>query len=130
MHVRLVTTRDLHSLTEITVSSLQDDPPYDFMWPHLHEYPKDNFFFWQLKLEKLLYDKKTVFIVMVLDAGDKGPDTLATAVPDTIVSYAIWELDGSSKEARRKWNTKDTWMNVLDRENSRCFPLSHRGMSG
>ena len=35
MRVRLATTRDMHRLTEITTSSLIDDPTYDYLNPHL-----------------------------------------------------------------------------------------------
>jgi len=73
MHPRLATTRDLHRLTAITVSSLPDGQAFDYMWPYRHQYPEDNFFFWQLKLQEWLYDKKCTFIVMVLDNDDESP---------------------------------------------------------
>jgi hypothetical protein len=114
MHIRLATTRDLHRLAAITVSSLPDDPAFDYMWPHRHEYPEDSFFFWQLKLQDWLYDKKFTFIVVVLDAGDKGPDAKDEVVPDTIISYAIWKRDGSSKEAKAIWAKKNTILNIID----------------
>jgi hypothetical protein len=89
MHLRHATTCDLHRLASITVSSLPDDA-YAYMWPHRHQYPEDNFFFfWQLKLQEWLYDKKYTFIVYVIDAADRGPDAKIDVVPDTIISYAI-----------------------------------------
>ena len=120
MHIRLATTRDLHRLAQITVTSLIDDPAFDYMWPKRHEFPEDNFFFWQLQLQKWLYDPKQTFLVMVFDAddppsvGEKPIGEKPVVVPDTIVSYVIWERLGHSSVARRRWAQKDTWQNLLD----------------
>lgn len=92
----------------------KDDPAFDYMWPKWREYPEDNFFFWQLKLQDWLYDKKTLFLVVVTDAGDPGPDGEGEALPGTIISYCIWERLGTSKEAKRIWAQKNTWQNMLD----------------
>lgn len=113
MHIRLATTRDLHRLTTITVTSLKDDPAFDYMWRYRHEYPEDNFFFWQMKLKNWLYDKKTTFIVIVLDSGDPGLDGGLT-LTDTIISYAIWEREGISSEAKTIWAKKNTMHNIAD----------------
>ena len=116
MHIRLATTRDLHRLAQITVTSLIDDPAFDYMWPKRHEYPEDNFFFWQLQLQKWLYDPKQTFLVMVCNADDDPPGVEKSVVvpDDTIVSYVIWERLGHSSVARRRWAQKDTWQNLLD----------------
>lgn len=116
MHLRVATTRDLHRLAEITTSSLKDDPAFDYMWPKWREFPEDNFFFWQLKLKSWLYDKTTLFIVAVTDAGDPGPKGESEAIPDTIISYCIWERFGNSNEAKRIYAEKNTWQNMLDGE--------------
>lgn len=112
MHTRLATIRDLHRLTTITVSSLQDDPAFDYMWRYRHQFPEDNFFFWQLTLERLIYDVKTVFLVMVLDANDT--DLKTDDVPDTIISYIIWVREGTSEEAKKRHAEKSTWLNMVD----------------
>ena len=114
MHIRLATTRDLHRLTQITVDSLVDDPAFDYVWAKRHEFPEDNFFFWQLTLKKWLYDPKQTFLVMVLGAQDPPPSEGAPVIQDTIISYAIWDRLGHSKIARRRWAEKDTWQNLLD----------------
>jgi len=116
MHLRLATTRDLHRLTAITVSSLPDGQAFDYMWPYRHQYPEDNFFFWQLKLQEWLYDKKCTFIVMVLDNDDESPLATSEVARDTIISYAIWRRDGSSKEAKAIWAEKNTLLNIIDSE--------------
>ena len=36
MHIRLATTRDLPRLTWITVTSLVNDPAFDYLWPKRH----------------------------------------------------------------------------------------------
>ena len=116
MHIRLATTRDLHRLAQITVTSLVDDPAFDYMWPKRREFPEDNFFFWQLRLKEWLYDPRQTFLVMVLDAGDLPlvAGKQQVGVRDTIVSYVIWERLGHSSVARRRWAGKDTWLNLLD----------------
>ena len=116
MYIRLATTRDLHRLTTITVSSLPDDPAFDYMWSYRHQYPEDNFIFWQLKLQEWLYDKKCTFIVMVLDNSDESSLATSEVARDTIISYAIWRRDGSSKEAKAIWAEKNTLLNIIDSE--------------
>ena len=114
MHIRLATTRDLPRLIWITVTSLVDDPAFDYMWPKRHEFPEDNFSFWQLQLEKWLYDPKKTFLVMVLEAQDPPPSKGTPVIPDTIISCVIWERLGHSAIAKRRWAEKDTWKNLLD----------------
>jgi hypothetical protein len=117
MHIRPATARDLHRLAEITVTSLKDDPAFDFTWSRWRQYPEDNFFFWQLKLEKWLYSKKTNFIVMVLDAEDPGPDDgnkRGAVAPGTVISYCIWARNGKSDTAKKIWREKNTWLNKID----------------
>lgn len=114
MHIRLATTRDLHRLTTITVTSLPDDAAFDYMWQYRHQYPEDNFFFWQLKLQEWLYDKQCTIIVMVLEDDDEVPLANGEVVRDRIISHAIWRRDGSSREARAVWAKKNTWLNILD----------------
>lgn len=114
MHIRLATTRDLHRLAQITVTSLVDDPAFDYMWPKRQEFPEDNFFFWQLQLQQWLYDPKKTFLVMVSDAEDPPIGGKTVLVPDTIVSYVVWERLGHSSAARHRWAEKDTWHNLLD----------------
>ncbi|PVH80967.1 hypothetical protein DL98DRAFT_515093 [Cadophora sp. DSE1049] len=84
------------------------------MWPHHRQFPEDNFFFWQLKLQDWLYDKKFTFIVMVLDEGDAGPDSKEDVIVDKIISYAIWKRDGRSKAAKAIWAKKNTTLNTID----------------
>lgn len=62
-----------------------------------HEFPEDNFFFWQLMLKEWLYDPKQTFLVVVLDAADLSNDEKAKEVLDTIISYAVWGSIGESK---------------------------------
>lgn len=114
MHIRLATTRDLHRLAQITVTSLVDDPAFDYMWPKRRDFPEDNFFFWQLQLKQWLYDPKQTFLVMVLDVDDSPSGEKAVVVPNTIVSYVIWERLGSSAVAKHRWAGKNTWHNFLD----------------
>ena len=52
------------------MTSLTDDPAFDYMWPKRHEFPEDNFFFWQLQLKEWLYNPKQTILVMVLDVED------------------------------------------------------------
>ena len=122
MYIRLATTRDLHRLAQITVTSLIDDPAFDYMWPKRHEFPEDNFFFWQLQLKKWLYDPKQTFLVMVLDADDLPIEEKPGVVPDTIISYVIWERLGHSSVARHRWAEKKTWQNLVDSASTLGFP--------
>jgi hypothetical protein len=126
MHIRLATTRDLHRLAQITITSLIDDPAFDYMWPKRHEYPEDNFFFRQLQLKKWLYDPHQTFLVMVLDAEDL-PIEKANVVPSTIISYAIWERVGRSTAAKDCWAKKDSWQNLLDSAFVLCLFLTLAG---
>ena len=115
MHLRLATTRDITRLTQITTTSLVDDKTYDFMWPHRHEYPTDNDFWWQLKLERHLYDKKAVFLVAEIDRDEEKQGAEKPIGPaSTIISYAIWERIGCNKAAKQRFAAKNTWMNIFD----------------
>ena len=114
MYIRLATTRDLHRLAQITVTSLVDDPAFDYMWPKRHEFPEDNFFFWELQLKKWLYDPKQTFLVMVLEAEAPPLSESTAVISDTIVSFAIWERLGNSAIAKHRWAEKNTWQNLLD----------------
>jgi hypothetical protein len=123
MRLRLATTRDLHRLTEITTTSLIDDPTYDYMWVKRKEYPEDNFFWWQLKLERHLYDKKSTFLVVEVDGEKDTRDAEKPTRPAaTIISYGIWERFGSNNAARERFAAKNTWLNALD---SKLFLASH-----
>ena len=79
MHLRIATTRDLPRLTQITITSLIDDKSCEYMWPHRLEYPEDNVFWWQLRLERHLYDKRTMFLVVEIDHAEEE-----TAAENTI----------------------------------------------
>ena len=124
MHIRLATTRDLHRLAQITVTSLIDDPAFDYMWPQRDGFPEDNFFFCQLQLKEWLYDSKQTFLVMVSDAEDSPVGEKRIVVPDTIVSHVIWERLGRSSLARHRWAEKDTWQNLLDSASTLGFLIS------
>lgn len=113
--LRLATTRDLHRLTEITTTSLIDDPTYDYMWPKRKVYPEDNFFWWQLKLERHLYDPKSTVLVVEIDGQEDGKDPEKRSGPAAIIiSYGVWERVGCNKTARQRFAAKNTWMNTLD----------------
>lgn len=111
MRVRHATTRDLSRLTEITVTSLQDDPAFNYMWPHRFRFPDDNSFFWSIHLKELLYDPSMTFLVVELDDSDGDSEK---PVPRTVISYGIWERIGSDRAARRRARAKNTWRNLLD----------------
>jgi hypothetical protein len=120
MRLRLATTRDLHRLTEITTTSLIDDPTYDYMWPKRKAYPEDNFFWLQLKLERHLYDPKSTFLVVEIDDHEDGRDLVKCSGPAaTIISYGIWERFGCNKAARQRLAANDSWRNTVD---GRSFP--------
>lgn len=114
MHIHLATTRDLHRLAQIKVMSLVDDFAFDYMWPKRDEFPEDNFLFWQIQLKKRLYDPKQMLLVMVLEAEDPPPSEKTPVIPDTIISYVIWERFGYSAIAKHRWAEKNTWQNLLD----------------
>jgi hypothetical protein len=117
MRVRLATTRDLHRLTEITTTSLVDDPTYDYLNPHRLEYPEDNATWMQLRLEKLLYDRRSTFLVVELDESgiESNPSSLKTRGPASIIiSYRIWVRMGDDAAANERFREKNTWLNALD----------------
>jgi hypothetical protein len=105
MRVRVATTRDLHRLTEITTTSLIDDPTYDYLSPNRLEYPEDNSTWMRLKLEKHLYDRRSTLL------KSRGPVS-------TIISYGIWVRLGDNAAAKETFRKKNTWLNALD-----CEPL-------
>jgi hypothetical protein len=117
MRVRLATTRDLHRLTEITTSSLIDDPTYDYLNPHRLEYPEDNSTWMRLRLEKHLYDRRSTFLVVELDGSEIESNTssLNTRGPaSVIISYGIWVRMGDDAAAKGRFREKNTWLNALD----------------
>jgi hypothetical protein len=97
MRLRLATTRDLHRLTEITTTSLIDDPTYDYMWVKRKEYPEDNFFWWQLKLERHLYDKNSTFLVVEVDGEE---DTRGAEKPTgpACHDHFVWDMGAIRKQ--------------------------------
>ena len=105
MRIRPATTRDLCRLTDITLSSLKDDPAFDYMWPYRRKYPDDNSFFWNIHLKQLLYDPKMVFLVAELDDSDADDDE--KPVPQTVISYGIWERVGNDRAAARRARLKN-----------------------
>lgn len=113
MHLRPATTRDLHRLTEITVSSLRDDPTFPYTWRYYEQYPEDNYFFWQIQLTKDLYNERYDFMVAVTD--DK--DNFGKGVPaDLPIAYGIWERLGTSEIAKARRQARNTWENTFDSE--------------
>src|SRR5438552_2109718 len=126
MKVRRANIRDLHALTEITVSSLQDDPTYGYMWPHRQSFPQDNYYFWNLSLKEDLFNEKICFMVAVTDGSDEFDQ-----VPDgTVISYGTWERVGSSRAAKERWSRKNTCSNIADSESdprSRRDPRKYTG---
>ena len=123
MHIRLATTRDLHRLAQITVTSLVDDPAFDYLWSNRHEFPEDHFFYWELQLKKWLYDPKLTFLVMVLEAENPPPSEKTAVMSATIISFAIWQRLGHSATAKHRWAEKNTWQNLLDSA-STFWPLA------
>ena len=96
MHLRIATTRDLPRLTQITITSLIDDKSCEYMWPHRLEYPEDNVFWWQLRLERHLYDKRTMFLVVEIDHAEEE-----TATENTIglrQRLCLWNLGANRRE--------------------------------
>ncbi|PMD56197.1 uncharacterized protein K444DRAFT_665856 [Hyaloscypha bicolor E] len=117
MRVRVATTRDLHRLTEITTTSLIDDPTYDYLSPNRLEYPEDNSTWMRLKLEKHLYDRRSTFLVVELDGSEVEGNTslLKSRGPvSTIISYGIWVRLGDNAAAKETFRKKNTWLNALD----------------
>jgi hypothetical protein len=53
---------------------------------------------------------------MVLDNSDESSLATSEVARDTIISYAIWRRDGSSKEAKAIWAKKNTLLNIIDSE--------------
>jgi hypothetical protein len=120
---RPATTRDLHRLTVISTTSLIDDATYDYMYPYRGRFPEDNFTWFQLRLQKLLYDKRTTFLVIEIDGdGSKvesypyqgEPNGAQEAPNSTIISYAVWIRMGCDAAAKQRMKEKNTWMNMLD----------------
>ncbi|KAK0716543.1 hypothetical protein B0T21DRAFT_375086 [Apiosordaria backusii] len=126
MHLRLATTRDLSRISDITISSLQDDPFFDYIWPNRHEFPDDNAFFWNIHLKKLLYDPRMTFLLVELQDGDDSDESRSHArsekheraahgpTPRTVISYGIWERIGKEAVAKRRARKKNTWQNKFD----------------
>lgn len=130
MRLRIATTRDLHRLTEITTTSLIDDPTYDYLSPRRREFPEDNWTWMRLKLESLLYSKRSTFLVIEIDGDgkEKAPEASAnyqagtppsTEPCTTIISYGIWVRMGNDERARKRFAAKNTWLNMLD---GKCHP--------
>lgn len=112
MILRPATTRDLHGLTEITVSSLRDDPTFPYVWRYYEQYPEDNYFFWQVRLTEDLYNERNSFIVAVTEENDNFEE-----VPlNYPIAYGIWERLGTSEAAKAIWRSKNTWQNLFDSE--------------
>lgn len=111
MHLRPATTRDLHRLTEITVTSLRDDPTFDYMWRYEKEYPEDNYYFWELQLTQDIYNERYSFIVAVTDEKDDFGDDVPLDLP---IAYGIWERLGSDNYAKEFRRRKNTWHNMFD----------------
>jgi hypothetical protein len=67
------------------------------MFPHRFEYLEDNVFWWQLRLERHLYDKKTVFIVVEIDHEEEETAVENTVGPASkLIAYGIWERTGQN----------------------------------
>lgn len=113
MHIRPATTRDLHRLTDITVTSLRDDPTFPYMWRHYEQYPEDNWFFWQVQLTDDLYNERYNFLVAVTDENDDFGEGVINDLP---IAYGIWERLGTSQSAKARRRMKNTWENVFDSE--------------
>src|SRR4051812_35146557 len=111
MHIRPATTRDLHRLTEITVSSLRDDPTFPYVWRYFERYLEDNYYFWQVQLTEDLYNERYDFLVVVTDPSDDFGRDVALDYP---IAYGIWERLGDSKAAQARRRAKDTWGNFFD----------------
>jgi hypothetical protein len=117
MHLRTATTRDLPRLTQIAKTSLINDKTCDYMFPHRFEYPEDNVFWWQPRLERHLYDKKTVFLVVGIDHEDEETTVENTVGPASkIIAYGIWERTGRNDATQKRFAAKNTWLNMLDSE--------------
>jgi hypothetical protein len=87
------------------------------MFPHRFEYPEDNVFWWQLRLERHLYDKKTVFLVVEIDHEEEETAVENTIGPASkIIAYGIWERTGRNKATQKRFAAKNTLLNMLDSE--------------
>ncbi|CZT48097.1 uncharacterized protein RSE6_08750 [Rhynchosporium secalis] len=127
MYIRGATARDLHRLAEITITSLKNDPAFDFMWPYRHEYPKDNFFFWQQTLQSWLYDKispfSSLYLILATVAWrvrSRSFLTLLSLMPFGRVT-AIPTLRDNAGGLRILSSTISMWgLNEADREKAPC----------
>jgi hypothetical protein len=110
MYVRPAQVRDLHRLTEITITSLRDDPAFDYMWSRWRDFPEDNFVWWQMKLQGWLHDPKTLFLVTVLDKNDDAEadqeKPRSEEAQDTIIAYCIWERWSRSPNGHHRWQRR------------------------
>ncbi|PVH98878.1 hypothetical protein DM02DRAFT_680836 [Periconia macrospinosa] len=62
-YIRPAELRDLPRITAVCLAGLPDDPTFDFLWNHRHEYPDDCYFFWLQSFKADLYNPRKTFLV-------------------------------------------------------------------
>ncbi|KAI5847616.1 hypothetical protein BZA05DRAFT_420660 [Tricharina praecox] len=120
--VRPAAFPDIARIARVAVDSLPDDPTFDYLWSHRHEYPEDNYFFWQQTLKGHLFNPRFTLLVATLTAPTEEKSAhyaLSPAPPppqaETIIAFGLWERNGRSRAAR-----------LRRRERNNCYNRLHR----
>ncbi|KAF8545249.1 hypothetical protein BDD12DRAFT_637208, partial [Trichophaea hybrida] len=107
---------DIARITQVCVKGLPDDPTFDYLWSHRREYPDDNYFFWLQKFKANIFDPRYTMLVAVhRENSSLSTSPSKTAAIETIIAFALWERNGSSGAAKKRFRGRDTWSNMLNR---------------
>jgi len=114
--VRPAVFPDIARITQVCIKGLPDDPTFDYLWSHRHEYPDDNYFFWLQRLKANLFDPRYTMLVAVhRENPPLSPSCPQTVAVETIIAFALWERNGSSSAAKKRVRGRNTWSNMLNR---------------
>lgn len=82
LRTRAATSVDIPAITSLLISALDQDPLFNFNFPHRKEYPQDCFQSWQRILSTWVYEPWVAFLVAEIEEHEEWK----------IVAFARWSI--------------------------------------
>ena len=90
--VRQATPADLNAVVEVVLSTMPQDPQWNYRFPYRDKYPEDHLKYTSMLFEYFIDPSYDDWLVMVVDAPDiKNPKV------SKIVAFSIWDVSYINK---------------------------------
>lgn len=123
IRLRLATAADFEQIKKVSLDALNDGPDtlFSYNFPHRHDYPSDNEYYWGVRLQPMIYGANSVVIVAEMPSSDHVEGQNLDWI---VVGWAQWVWNTPIKAEIPDSRFHDSWGKAFGRMNPVAF-LSH-----